>query len=124
MGQGDLFTCVNFYRFGTELINERVSIDFCGSFSPFFIYGIDTSTSALSFLVLVFLSVLLNLILHYRNKSKIQSYYFSVQLLNLLRQATILSKEVELVKIRGEIIHTLTELKQLKKHLSVFRIRY
>ncbi len=56
-----------------NLSMKEFRLIFVARFLPFLFMGLTLLTSALSFLVLVFLSVLLNLILHYRNKSKIQS---------------------------------------------------
>lgn len=106
-----------------NLSMRELRLIFVARFLPFVFFILTFLTSATPFLLLLFLFVILNLILHYRSKSKMQSYCFSVpQLFKLLRQADVLSKEIEFINVRSEITQTLAELKQLKKHLSVFRL--
>ncbi|MBP1614931.1 MAG: hypothetical protein H6Q13_2379 [Bacteroidetes bacterium] len=106
-----------------NLSMRELRLIFVARFLPFLFFVLAFITSTTPFLILFFLCLVLNLILHYRSKSKMQSYYFSVpQLFKLLRQADILSKEIEFINIRSEISQTLTALKGLKKHLSVFRL--
>ena len=57
-------------------------------FAPFVLLGIVYITSSLYVLGILCTSVLVNMVLHYRSKARIQGYFFSIpQLWQLLRQA-------------------------------------
>ena len=67
--------------------------------------------------------LLVNLILHYRKKTEMQAYLFSVpQLLNLLKQSEKLAKRPLCLSVDKEITGVLADLISLRKRLASFRM--
>ena len=63
-----------------------------------------------------------NAVLHYRNKAKIQRYFFSIpQLLKMIRQAGKLAQNKEFVSVDPSITTDLKAVEGLKKYISYFR---
>lgn len=92
-------------------------------FAPILSLGLLYVTSSPWFIGLMLVSLMVNLILHYREKTKMQVYLFSVpQLLNLLKQAGKLAKRPLCLSIDKEIRGVLFELKPLRKRLRTFRL--
>lgn len=93
-------------------------------FLPFLFVSLLLITNQLTFLFFTFLAVIANFILHYKNKTKIQQYCFSIpQLVLLLKQAEKLEKEEALSSVvNAETRQALQEMKATRKNLSQFRI--
>ena len=67
-------------------------------------------------------SFVANAVLHYRNKAKIQRYFFSIpQLLKMIRQAGKLAQNKEFVSVDPSITNDLKAVEGLKKYISYFR---
>ena len=91
-------------------------------FVPFVLSGMVYVTSSLYVLGLLCISVLVNMVLHYRSKARIQGYFFSIpQLWLLLRQAERLAQIPLCVSVHRDIQKTLQALRPLRKQLSTFR---
>lgn len=88
----------------------------------FSIWMLLAATSALPF-ILFLLSYIGNAFLHYRQKSKLLCYYFSIpQLYKLLLTADKLAQIEEFLKTDSTIGDCLDRLKKLKKMLHSFRL--
>ena len=91
-------------------------------FAPFVLLGIVYITSSLYVLGILCTSVLVNMVLHYRSKARIQGYFFSIpQLWQLLRQAEKLAQIPLCASVHRDIQKTLQALHPLRKKLSTFR---
>ncbi len=92
-------------------------------FLPFLSVGLLLTTHAVSWLFLLLFMLLSNLFLHYRSKRKMYQYYSSIpQLLCMLKQARILSKEPLFASVHGEIVPILDELNLLRKRLRFVQL--
>ena len=81
-------------------------------FVPFVLSGMVYVTSSLYVLGLLCISVLVNMVLHYRSKARIQGYFFSIpQLWLLLRQAERLAQIPLCVSVHRDIQKTLQALR-------------
>lgn len=90
---------------------------------PFLSLGLLYITSSAFFLWLLLAAVITNTVVHYRNKTRLQGYFFSVpQLLNLFKQADKLSKNALCLSLNKTMTNTLAELMPLRKRLADFRI--
>lgn len=88
----------------------------------FLIWMLVAATSALP-LILFLLSYIGNAFLHYRQKSRLSCYYFSIpQLYRLLLAADKLAQIDEFFKTDTTIGDCLSRLKKLKKMLHSFRL--
>ena len=77
-------------------------------FAPFVLLGIVYITSSLYVLGILCTSVLVNMVLHYRSKARIQGYFFSIpQLWQLLRQAEKLAQIPLCASVHRDIQKTL-----------------
>lgn len=75
-------------------------------FAPFVLLGIVYITSSLYVLGILCTSVLVNMVLHYRSKARIQGYFFSIpQLWQLLRQAEKLAQIPLCASVAKETFH-------------------
>lgn len=92
-------------------------------FLPFLFAGLFYLTHSVFFLCLLLIAIIKNLLVHYRNKSKMQGYFFSVpQLLLLLKQADTLTKHPHCLALHASIATTLADLAPLRKRLFDFRL--
>jgi len=92
-------------------------------FIPALSLGLLYVTSSVGFLWLMLAGLLVNLVLHYRKKTEMQAYLFSVpQLLNLLKQSEKLTKRPLCLSINKEITEVLSDLMPLRKRLASFRL--
>lgn len=92
-------------------------------FVPVLSLGLLYVTSSVWFLWLMLVGLLVNLILHYRKKTEMQAYLFSVpQLLNLLKQSEKLAKRPLCLSVDKEITGVLADLMPLRKRLASFRL--
>ena len=92
-------------------------------FIPALSLGLLYVTSSVLFLWLMLAGLLVNLVLHYRKKTEMQGYLFSVpQLLNLLKQSGKLAKRPLCLSTNEEITETLSDLMPLRKRLASFRL--
>lgn len=92
-------------------------------FVPIVSLGLLYVTSSVLFLWLMLAGLLVNLMLHYRKKTEMQGYLFSVpQLLNLLKQSEKLTKRPLCFSVHKEIAGVLSELMPLRKRLASFRL--
>lgn len=89
---------------------------------PFLFLGLLYVTSSVWFVPLLALSVVGNLWLHYRNKSWMQTYSFSIPCLwRLLKLSGRLLQYPFAQTVGGNIANTLKVLRPLQKKLAVFR---
>lgn len=101
---------------------ERHLIYYC-RFLPFLFMGLMTLFHSPFFLALFILVFLMNGVLHYKNKMKIQQYFFSIpQLILLLKQAELLSVHTDFASVEKEIKEALKELTGLRKQLFLFKL--
>ena len=100
---------------------EMVLINIC-RFLPLLFLALMLLTHSGVFLTLFVFSFVANAVLHYRNKAKIQRYFFSIpQLLKMIRQAGKLAQNKEFVSVDPSITTDLKDVEGLKKYISYFR---
>lgn len=100
---------------------EKRCINIC-RFLPVLFLVLLLTTHILTFLVLFLLALITNAIFHYRGKSKIQGYYFSIpQLLKMLKQAERLVVKEEFANVTSHIQTDLKVVEVLKRYISYFR---
>lgn len=100
---------------------EMAYIHVC-RFLPFFFLVLLLLMHSLIPILLFVLSLLINIVLHYRNKTKIQAYFFSIpQLLKLIKQAEVLVQKPEFTSTGVSIAEDLKAIKGLKKYIAYFR---
>ena len=100
---------------------EKWCIGIC-RFLPLLFLALLLSTHSLLILIPLICSFLANTFLHYRNKTKIQEYFFSIpQLLQLIKKAEQLAQRPELAATNPEITSDLQVVKGLKRYISYFR---
>jgi len=100
---------------------EMVLINIC-RFLPLLFLALMLLTHSGVFLTLFVFSFVANAVLHYRNKAKIQRYFFSIpQLLKMIRQAGKLTQNKEFVSVDPSITTDLKDVEGLKKYISYFR---
>lgn len=100
---------------------EMVLINIC-RFLPLLFLALMLLTHSGVFLTLFVFSFVANAVLHYRNKAKIQRYFFSIpQLLKMIRQAGKLAQNKEFVSVDPSITNDLKAVEGLKKYISYFR---
>lgn len=101
---------------------ERRLIYYC-RFLPFLSMGLIFLFQSPFFLFLFMLAFLINGILHYKSKRRMQEYFFSVpQLLLLLKQAEMLSLNSDFATVQKDIKEALAELLPLRKQLFLFKL--
>ena len=94
---------------------EMVLINIC-RFLPLLFLALMLLTHSGVFLTLFVFSFVANAVLHYRNKAKIQRYFFSIpQLLKMIRQAGKLAQNKEFVSVDPSIT---TDLKDCLLYTS------
>ena len=100
---------------------EMALINVC-RFLPLLFLALMLLTHSGVFLTLFVFSFVANAVLHYRNKAKIQRYFFSIpQLLKMIRQAGKLAQNKEFVSVDPSITNDLKAVEGLKKYISYFR---
>ncbi|MCQ4943983.1 hypothetical protein NXV78_14700 [Bacteroides cellulosilyticus] len=100
---------------------EMVLINIC-RFLPLLFLALMLLTHSGVFLTLFVFSFVANAVLHYRNKAKIQRYFFSIpQLLKMIRQAGKLAQNKEFISVDPSITTDLKAVEGLKKYISYFR---
>lgn len=91
-------------------------------FVPFILCGLMFIFHIKALLLLFIASLVLNALLHYREKAKVQEYCFSIpQLVKLIEVAEKLVTEKEFLQLNPNIETTLRSLKELQKHLKSFK---
>lgn len=99
---------------------EMALINVC-RFLPLLFLALMLLTHSGVFLTLFVFSFVANAVLHYRNKAKIQRYFFSIpQLLKMIRQAGKLAQNKEFVSVDPSITNDLKAVEGLKKYISYF----
>lgn len=119
----DAYTIASLFSISHPVYSPRFYRLLCVlQFVPFVLLGMVYITSSLYVLGLLCVSVLVNMVLHYRSKARIQGYFFSVpQLWKMLKQADRLVKNPLCASVHRGIQDTLDALQPLRKKLSIFR---
>lgn len=101
----------------------EIRLLFVCRFIPFIFIGLFLITHSVLFLFLLLVAVILNGVLHYRNKAKIQEFFFSIpQFIRLITVAGKLVEEPLYAEIDKSIEGTIKELEKLKKSLASFKL--
>ncbi|MDL2213115.1 hypothetical protein LJC21_02965 [Bacteroides sp. OttesenSCG-928-E20] len=92
-------------------------------FVPFLLAGLLIVLHSTFVLFPLIISIIGNVFLHYRNKTKIQEYFFSIpQLIKLIQTTEALIKEDIYTSTQEGIGETTEELTLLRKSLSAFKL--
>lgn len=102
-------------------IKEMIFISIC-RFLPFLFLALTVIAHSGYFLTLFIIAFIINGVLHYRCKPKIQGYYFSIpQLLKMIKQAARLEQKQEFSSVAPHVADDLKAVEGLKKYISYFR---
>lgn len=124
LGHSDAYTVASLFLKPISQASKREMrlLSVC-RFIPFFLVGLFLVSQSVYFLYLLLPAIIVNAVLHYRNKAKIQEYVFSIpQLIRLITVGGKLAEEPLYTETHNNIQDTVNELMKLKKSLAFFKL--